>query len=372
MRSLLLPSAVSLLAACAAEPPGPPPSALPYTELVIAGEAAPNGIYDPSVEYDASGTGWLAYSGVRAGPQGEVETHIARSDDKGASWKHVTTVNTVSPASAVLPDGKRITGKWWQEVSALVHDPGDPGREWKLYWHRYITHMPHRTDEDRLFAFGWIATRHAPSPEGPWSEETALIGAGPFPLPPFETEFKIGDLGPDYANYIVLTEPGVLHHQGILYLALQAVRDPALGLHKHDIILISSADHGHTWTGAGKPLTAEAAAAFGATWFTGPSLAVEKGRVFLLVCPETASAGMQGHGGTLVFEFEDLAAGTLRKDASGAPRVIKRLDPTLSLGGQADYDEQNAAGGVIVPQFDMANLPRAFRIYNTGEGLAAD
>ena len=39
MRSLLLPTAVSLLAACAAESPGPPPSALPYTELVIAGEA---------------------------------------------------------------------------------------------------------------------------------------------------------------------------------------------------------------------------------------------------------------------------------------------------------------------------------------------
>lgn len=372
MRSLTLTLVFPLLAACAAEPAGPPPSALPFTELVITGEKGINGVYDPSVEYDAAGTGWMAYSGVRAGPEGEVETHIARSTDHGASWQHVTTVNTVSPATAALPNGKTVKGKWWQEVSTLVHDPADAGREWKLYWHRYITHMPHRTDEDRLFAYGWIASRHAPSPEGPWSDETALIGAGPFPLPPYETVFDIRDLGPAYADYIVLTEPGALQHEGTLYLALQAVRDPARGAHKHDIILISSADHGKTWSGAGKPLNAEAAAAFGATWFTGPSLAVEDGRIFLLVCPETVSQGMQGHGGTLVFEFEDLAAGQLRKDADGAPLVVKQIASTLSVGGQADYDAQNTAGGVIVPQFALGNLPRAFRIYNTGETLTGD
>jgi hypothetical protein len=271
-----------------------------------------------------------------------------------------------------LPGGKTATGKWWNEVPSLVHDPGDPGREWKLYWHRYIARMPYRSDEDRLFAYGWIALRHAPSPAGPWSEETALFGAGPFPAAPFETRFDIRDLAPAYSDYIVLTEPGALYHEGVIYLALQAVRDPARGKNRHDIILIASADHGETWSAAGTPLTAEDAAAFGASWFTGASLAAEKGRIFLLVCPESAGRGMQGHGGTLVFEFETIASGALRRDPSGAPRVVRRLEAGQSSGGQADYDAQNTAGGALMPQFDMANLPRAFRIYNTGATLTDD
>lgn len=343
-----------------------------YERVVIVGDDAPNGNYDPSVEYDADGVGWLAYSAVTAGKQGEVATRIARSPDQGRTWTRVADVNAPSPARAPLPGGKTLKGKWWHEVPTLVHDPGDAGREWKLYWHRYISRIPHRNERDRMFAFGWIAARHAPSPKGPWSEETALIGAGPFPLAPFAASFRIGALHPDFQKYVVLTEPGSLHHDGRLYLSLQAVRDPKLGLNKHDIIMISSADHGRSWKAAGTILTAEEAKQFGATWFTGSSLVAENGRLFLMACPEVAGAGLKAHRGTVVFEFEDIDRARLRRDKAGVPIVIKRLNPERSMGGQSDYDSGNRNGGIIMPQLDMKDAPRAFGLFNTGQTIVGE
>lgn len=341
-----------------------------YPELIVQGEDAPNGIYDPSLEYGPDGTGWLAYSAVRAGRDGQVETRIARSDDGGASWRRVARVNSAAPAAVTMPGGKSVRGRWWHEVPTLVHDPDDPGREWKLFWHRYVSRLPHRNAEDRLFAFGWIAMRHAPSPDGPWSQEVPLIGAGPFPPSPFKTVFNIGDLHPDLKQYIVLTEPGSLYRDGRLYLTLQAVRHPRLGKNKHDIILISSADHGATWQYVATVLKSEQAARFGANWYTGSSLAEEDGRIFLLVTPEVAGKPMTGHRGTVVFEFNDVARGTLKRDPAGSLTVIRYLKPNLPKGGQSDYDAGNVNGGLVMPQFDIKNLPTAFRLYSTGATLA--
>jgi hypothetical protein len=41
------------------------------------------------------------------------------------------------------------------------------------------------------------------------------------------------------------------------------------------------------------------------------------------------------------------------------------LLPQLASGGQSDYDEHDTYGGIVMPPFDLANLPRPWRIYNT-------
>ena len=341
----------------------------PFKELNVRGETAPQGIYDPSIEYAPDGTGWLAYSAVTAGPRSTVETRIARSVDGGRTWVRAGRVNSASPAEAHLPKEGRITGAWWHEVPTLAHDPGDKGREWKLFWHRYLARYPYQGDDDRMFALGWIAMRWAASPEGPWSKEIPLIGAGPFPFGMSNTRFKIQSMGPDFAPYIVLTEPGALAHKGRLYLVLQAFRLPREGQpHSHDIVLLRSDDHGQTWHGIGRLLAAEEARAFGAKWFTGPALGVQDGRVFLMVTPEMTGRGELDHNGTLVLEFDQLDHGTLRRGADGKLKVIKRLLPTLAKGGQADFHESHP-GGMVVPQVDLRNLPRAFRIFETGQRL---
>jgi hypothetical protein len=378
LRSLAVPPALVLalalcgtvLAACAR--PGttaPPAGPANFPELTIRGDDAPNGIYDPSVEYGRDGTGWLAYSAVKAGPDGEVHTRIARSDDRGRTWTRVADVNRPAPVAVRLPNGISVNGRWWHEVPTLVHDPDDRGRAWKLFWHRYVARMPHRNPDDRLFAFGWIAYRHAPSPAGPWSDEVALIGAGPFPLAPHATRFKIGDLHPALERYIVLTEPGSLYHRGVLYLSLQAARAPQPGRAEHDIVLIASDDHGERWRHVAVVLEAGEARAFGGDFFTGSSLVVEDGRTFLLLSLELHGKPSLQHRGTVVFEFADIGRGTLKRGPDGRPRLIKRIDARLAGGGQSDYDAQNTGGGIIMPQFDLRNLPRAFRLFNTGQRI---
>ncbi len=346
-------------------------SAETYIEIVIRGESAANGTYDPSLEYGTDGVGWMSYSSVIAGKNAKVQTAIARSDDQGRTWMRTGLVNQAMPGTIKL-GGRDVKGMWWHEVSTLMHDPSDPGREWKLYWHKYFTKLPHKSAKDRVLSHGWIAYRSAAAPEGPWSDETALFGAGPFPPPPYEAEVDIASLHPDFADYIVLTEPGSLFWKGETYLSFQAVRHPSKGKNKHDVILVAS--DGASWKGIGVLLKAELAKNFGADIFSGTSLAIDKGRTFLMVTPQKLSGSFDatGHLGTLVFEFEDIASGQLKQNPDGSPLVIHYLKPQLSKGGQADYDEQNTNGGLVMPQFDERNLPKAFRIFNTGERLAAD
>ncbi len=352
----------------------PPTDEARWSEIFIEGEDAPNGIYDPSMEYGPDGVGWMAYSAVKAGKVSRVETRIARSDDNGRTWRRVAKVNRASPAASTLANGEAVSGRWWHETASLVHTPGDAGREWKLFWHRYLSRQPYRGPHDRKLEIGWIAYSHAPYPEGPWSDEVALFGAGPFPVSPFRTQFKLGEINRDLADYIILTEPGTLFYKGRLYLSLQAIRNPVLhgGKVLADTILLASDRAGENWSYVAKLLTPEDAAPYAGDWFTGSSLAVENDRIFLLVAPEQLGNARTGHRGTVVFEFDDIATGRLRRGDDGAPQPVKFLPPQQAKGGQSDYDEANVNGGIVMPQFDRKHLPRPFGIYSTGKFIADD
>ena len=47
---------------------------------------------------------------------------------------------------------------------------------------------------------------------------------------------------------------------------------------------------------------------------------------------------------------------------------IAGMGYVIAKGGQADFHE-NHPGGMVVPQVDLRNLPRAFRIFETGQRL---
>lgn len=126
MRFVLSMTFVALLPAVACAE-GSGVDAAPYAEIVIRGEDAPNGVYDPSLEYAPDGTGWMAYSAVTAGPDGTVETRIARSDDRGLSWTLAARINDASPAAASMPDGRMIAGRWWHGGAGPRSRPGGSG-----------------------------------------------------------------------------------------------------------------------------------------------------------------------------------------------------------------------------------------------------
>jgi hypothetical protein len=343
--------------------PASPPS---FTELKIAGYSARSGgTYDPSLEYGPDGTGWMAFSIVEV--PNRVHTAVAKSTDAGKTWQQVALVNKSEAAWIQDAKGEKVAGVWRHEVSALVYDPGDAGKTWKLYWHKYFATA---AKEERLLDYGWIACRCAASPEGPWSEEVAQFGAGAFPRAPYKARVDLASLHAEMADYIVFTEPGALYRNGTLFLSLQAHPKSAVGA--PNIVLIASADHGTTWTYCGTLLKAAESKSHGGDFFTGSSLAVEKGRVFLLVCPEVKDSGMLGHRGTAVFEIADLAKGALKRDGNGVAVLVKQLKPTLKSGGQSDYDERNTAGGIIMPQFDMANLPLPWRLFNTHQTILGE
>lgn len=177
-------------------------------------------------------------------------------------------VNTSNDDKVTLHE-QDIEGSWWNEVSTLVHDPDDPGREWKLFWHKYFAkHIPGAGAHNRVLQYGWIAYKYARDPAGKWSEEIPLFGAGRFPLEPYKTKINLNKLHRDLKKFIAYTEPGSIYKDGVLYLSLQGhrfINDRNIA----KIILIASEDHGGTWSYIDTLLENKDAQKFGTTYFSG-------------------------------------------------------------------------------------------------------
>ncbi len=235
--------AISLLMVLAVARPG-----LCDVPLLVAGEINKNGIFDPSVEYDVSGAvGWLAYSSIYGTvlPWGaNVETRLAKSLDAGASWSFVDVVNTSTPATLILPGMPDLEGVWNYETSSLVHDPDDPGAEWKLFSHRVFRKTEQNfVDEQNGASHSWISFKSAGDPAGPWSAEIALLSSGPLPPPPYDTvQVAVNDLDPSLTS-VVYSEPGAFYRAGVLYLSLSGLTVDG----SDRIVLLASDDHGATW-----------------------------------------------------------------------------------------------------------------------------
>lgn len=351
-----------------------------YAKLVPLGEKLEGGIYDPSVAYTPDGReGWLAYSSVRGNqkPIGAyVHTHLARSTDGGASWQFVKVLNSSTDDTLKLPDGNSLSGLWRYEVPTLVHDAEDPdaGRRWKLFVHQYFW----APKKDRLVAYGWIAVRTAADPSGEWSAAVPLFGAGKSPPAPYnKTLVDVNALDASLKNAIAYSEPGVLTHDGRLYLSMTALT-PRIGLTgigvKHVIFLLASDDHGKSWRFIRTLLTPENAKTLGCEFFDGSSLAEEDGRFFLLAAPMVRGKN-EVHHGTVAFEFESLAEGRLKRDEKQRPVIAAYFAPQPGIfsgpgAGQATYDAHNTSGGLIMPQVHLKAFPEVFQLYQTGHGIA--
>jgi hypothetical protein len=341
---------------------------LANTKIVVMGDTPANGIFDPTVEYasDAS-EGWLAYSAVFGGltPFGpHVETHLARTTDAGATWTFDSIPNTSFAADLDMGGGILLPGVWNYEVSSLVHDPDDPGAEWKLFSHRVFRKTEDNfTEEQNLPAYSWISYRTAADPAGPWSPEIALLSSGPLPPAPYDNvAIAVNSLDPSLTDLVVYSEPGAFYHQGTIYLSLTGLK--VTGADR--IVLLASDDHGTTWRYVGTPLSNFDAPPLGHLSFDGSAIVSDRGRIFLLVTPE--SPGIL-HDGTLAFEFDSIADGTLVR-AAGVPVVMLDVPaqsglPVERRGGQADYHALNAAGGLLQPAIHVEDLPEMFQFVST-------
>lgn len=312
-----------------------------------------NGIADPSLEYGPDGTGWMVYSHVDFRKH-FVSTYLAKSEDNGKTWEHVQIINQGGATN--------------KETSTLVYDPDDPGKEWKLFYFEYI-HTPKGEQLD--YSNSWISYKYTSNPQKTWSKGIPILG------PPKNKDkgLDLVALHPDLKDFIFFYELGSLYLDGVIYLSLEGCASAtSLGeWEKRKIILISSSDHGKTWKYNGTLIDYNDARDAGYLIFTASSLVKERDKIFLLVSPSGKLSNLRDpeghHDGTHIFEFENISKAKLRRDRNGKLILIKHIDDNLEKGGQADYDEQNSYGGIVIPQQDKKYYPEIFQLFSTKQRI---
>ncbi len=343
------------------------PPAGPYEKIkIIKGKVKTGGFGDPAMEYGPDGVGWLVYTSVDV-KNSLMTTNLAKSVDNGKTWKFVKVINPALPDTV-----DRVKGNWVHETSTIVYDPGDKGREWKVFWFKYFRAKgPISKNKKHTWVNSWIAYKYASDPQGKWSEEIPVFGMGNFR----DKGVDLASLNPDLKNFVFFYELGSLYKDGTLYLSLEGNATPS-GRGKWNekkIVLLSSGDHGRTWRYVGTLLDSKDAKHFGYLTFTASSLVREKGRIFLFASPSGRLSNLRDpeghHDGIHIFEFEDITKGVLKRDKKGHLILVKHIDDNLEKGGQGDYDEQNTYGGIVIPQEDLKYYPELFQLFSTRERI---
>jgi hypothetical protein len=326
----------------------------PYTPLTISGDSPQNGIGDPSLEYSSPANGWLAYSAVasNATTHGQyVSTHIAHTSDKGKTWQFTQTVNKSIDATI-----GSVAGAWRYEVPALIFDPIDVGREWKLFYHKYFANRV----PTGMMQFGAINYRTAHDPAGTWSAEIPLFGAGPAPLAPFHnTPIDIQTLHPSLANTVSVTEPGIAEVSGVLYMSVTVQSGK-------EVVLLSSSDHALSWHYVATMLTPADADPLGFAFFDATSISKGASNTHYLLAAPTASNGLRA--GTMVFQFADITHGALARDGNRKLILLDfaKIEGTARTGGSSDYSQHNTNGGLLIHEVKLGNASlSSFGIYQT-------
>jgi len=326
-------------------------------EITIPG-VGPNGIFDPAITTDGSGTLWMSYSEVRFSPASNkllnVRTRLASSSDAGASWSDTGIINDFIDGTVPDPGGGMSWSYvWQQEVSRIEYDAADSdaGRRWKLLWHRYTdAYNPNSDSRVPIYENGWVAMKSAASPGGlaTAAERKLFTGTWYNVVNNGPSEFPLAATVPTLNDCGTFTEPGVLAASDGVYVALDCIQDPGVANSMGKIILLKCT---HTVSAAfasctylGNLLLDSEAADHGAyTGFSAPELVHAGSKDYLVVTPTN-----NGYRGCLIFEIADLTDATLVRSA-GKAVIVKSL--TNNYGGDhygaCGYHPAATASGII-------------------------
>lgn len=348
----------------------PPPPAGPATfhcskdascpEVLIVGDphselnGVPDpfrGYGDPSLEYDATtGTLWLANSWLNTqisdlGPPVVfdlgVGTRLARSDDNGASFTFVRTVNEMQMEAH--PD-TGVMGWSTHEVSTLVKEPAGT---WQILWLKYFNPFGTVTgvDERQEFLY-WRTTAATPDALG---DNSAVWGTFAATSASWGAPFDFNSI-PELADCIIQSEPGLFAFNGETYLATSCLVADASGRRTdlERIELLRQTPTGYDYVGT--ILDAQDAADLGVDTIEQADISVARdGSVILVVTPIILNADPD-HQGCMVFSFDDFASATIARDTSGVaiPRTIITADGNSLGPGLCTYDANSDTGILLV------------------------
>ncbi len=345
-----------------------------FIELPPTGD---NGSYDPTLAGDpVTGRVWMVFSRVDgAGGEGKVSTHLAYSDDHGTTWCYVNQINASEDVALnTLPQeyAFAVSAHWSHEVPSIAYDPtANASERWKMTWHRYLhVNDGNLGNDDRQFAYGWIAMKTASSPElFTQSPEIKLFSAqGDYKDQETENynnsinglpEIKVNDLHPELASTALLTETGMHVFNNELYLS--ALKGDLVN--GNGIILMKRTPSGN-WEYVSTLLTSTDALTLNSSWtgFSATDLFQVENKAYLLVSPVSSL-----YEGLALFEL-DLNTGLLLDSDGNGPDTLWTLPKTsgddIFQTGVGTYDELSFNSGILSGDA-LADVPQ-FRIYATG------
>jgi hypothetical protein len=307
----------------------------------------------------------------------DIVTEVATSSDQGATWAFVSQVNLPVPTTATVNDPSVcqgaascvVSGTLVHETPSVIADLTDPdlsGR-YKMFVDTYLEfEQPDGGGAAFHTELGYIGYLTAPTPAGPWSSETKLLGwNGSSTLSSAGVAVNVDGL-PGMSDCMDLGEPGATVTPAGIDLALTCV-DFQIG---QRIELLRSIDHGMTWTHVSKLLdgalsSSECGAAGG---FSGADLFFQGGVEYLTaVTGEPEPGEPNAYNACLVYRMANVDAGTLlTMGDSGAPVVLQRLtaaDPRFF--GPCTYAEGASAAGYLATEHYLGT-GQVLRSYTTG------
>jgi hypothetical protein len=343
---------------------------------MLGGSPAPfRGYGDPSIERDpATGTLWMTYSWLDVlvtspGPPPIIDfgvrTHLARSDNGGASWIYVREINTTP--SITHPD---TSAQGWpsNEVSTLVREPLGG---WQALWLTLFDPTGLAPEQaDRTDPHYVRSTATTPAALGdssqPWARGYGTSAS-------FGVMHDLSQLAP-LADCVAFTEPALFAAGGVTYLATNCVvfaggvRQDA----QERLVLLRQDTGGYAYVGA--LLDGEDASDLGASRIEQADIALsQSGRVLLIATPIQNTEPQ--HLGCVVFEITDIAAAQVRRDGNGdAVRLMQITGEDAGIGpGLCAYDAASSTGVVMVLHIQQSDpFDLEFSMRATGQHPGRD
>ena len=357
------------------------PKELAIESLRFIGGQKPPGMLDPSLAYDPQNEKiWMAYTAEEKssepstdpGQSGKtLNVRLASSQPEAACrrWRQASVAFDGKNDNIFAPDGQTVlrSGTWRIETPALVYDPDDPGREWKLYAYKYFWANDPKSVMQVAQHYGMIVYKYAADPDKEWSPEQWLFSPSPnYPPPPYDSLIllNLNRLDPALQNVVAYARPSVVYKDGALVMTLSAFTGD---MTPDRIIMIVSLDHGNSWRYVGTVLQQSDLSGLGAyTRLAGATLIEQGSQVYLAA----ALGNEQQRGqGTFIFGFDDFGKGLLLRDPkTGALSLLHQIPLPKpgagSIGGGAAAYSDACASGIMITEQTGNN--GNFDIYHTG------
>jgi hypothetical protein len=356
-------------------------AAASYQPLTIQGDDSPSGISDPSIIRLSTGQAWMAYSSndYYQDEQGklvqDVGIHLARSDDRGATFTFSSTIAAPQSATVTDTDSAQSTcgaptcsGRWIYETPWLMQDDTDPdsSRRFKLFA-RQSFFTPGKTGTRSYL--GTIVMWTAASPDGEWSEPTSILGSI-FTPPELMPANLINTMHADLSDCVTVADGSGGTQSGSLDIAITCVYpgDVPLLSPPQKVVLLRTTDHAKTFRYISTLLTQRDADTFGPVHFTAPLLVYTADKTPLLIATPAAGASM--YVGCSVFSM-DAATGTVFRENDKPVRLFNLPPVDGHYGGACAWDSGLSGAGMLISDIALGANPvdTQFRILTTGRKL---